>query len=219
MEIKKRYLEKYLHDIAIEQIAEEYQQKGYKISKEEQLGSYRADLIARKGNETIVIEIKSGRMTPERKLQISELANYVRNHSNYKFLIVIATPPKDKKLEISDIKDLLAKKINIDFPSILDELSTHSRLEEVTDINIDEIIINRNTIFVSGDGAVSLELQFGSFNDQNHDNGIKNYDSFPFEFEITLEYNSENKLQITKVDKLEFDTSSYDIDVKKENNT
>ena len=53
MEIKKQYLQKYLHDIAVDQIAEEYQQKGYSITKEEQVGKkYRADLIARKNDET-----------------------------------------------------------------------------------------------------------------------------------------------------------------------
>ena len=210
MEIKKRFLQKYLHDIAIEQLAEEYQEKGYLISKEEQLGEkYRADLIARKGNETIVVEVKSGRMSPERKQKITDLANYIREQGNYKFLVVIATPPKEKKLEIVDIESLLTENMIEDFPSELDELSTHTRLKEITDVDIDEISIDGSSIFVSGDGVVSVELQFGSDGDQNTEDGIKNHDSFPFDFEITLEYNTEHKLKIVDVDKLKIDTSSY----------
>ena len=210
MEIKKRYLQKYLHDIAIEQIAEEYQEKGYTVSKEEQLGKkYRADLIARKGNETVVVEVKSGKMSPEGKQKITDLANYVREQGNYKFLVVIATPPKEKKLEIAEIEDLLTESMIEDFPSELDELSTHTRLEEVTDIDIDEISIDGTSIFVSGDGVVSVELQFGSDGDQNAGDGFKNHDSFPFDFEITLEYDAEHKLKIANIDKLEIDTSSY----------
>lgn len=210
MEIKKRYLHKYLHDIAIEQIAEEYQEKGYTVSKEEQLGKkYIADLIARKGNETIVVEVKSGKMSPERKQKITDLANYVREQGNYKFLVVIATPPKEKKLEIADIEELLTENMIEDFPRELDELSTHTRLVEITDVEIDEISIDGTSIFVSGDGVVSVELQFGSDGDQHSGNGFKYEDSFPFDFEIILEYDAEHKLKIVDVDKLKIDTSSY----------
>jgi len=210
MEIKKRYLQKYLHDIAIEQISEEYKEKGYLVSKEEQLGKkYIADLIARKGDEIIVVEVKSGKMSPERKQKIKDLANYVRTQGNYKFLVAVATPPKEKKLKIAQVEDLLFEIILNDFPDELDQLSTHTRLEEVIDIDIDEISIEGTSIFVAGDGVVSVELQFGSDGDQDTDEGFKYYDSFPFEFEITLEYDNEHELKIVDVDKLEIDTSSY----------
>lgn len=217
MEIKKRYLQKYLHDIAIDQIAEEYQQKGYLISKKEKLGKYESDLIARKENETVVIEVKSGKMTQDRKQVITELGNYVRKQGNFKFLIVIATPPKEKKLEIEEIEDLLTKILIEDFPSELDELSTHTRLEEVTDIDIDEIYIDGKNIFVKGDGVVNVELQFGSDSDQNSGEGSKNHDSFPFDFQVTLEYDAVNKLRIAEVDSLAIDVSAYD-DNKQKNN-
>ena len=210
MEIKKRYLQKYLHDIAIEQIAEEYEQKGYSVSKEEKLGKYNVDLIARKNNETIVIEVKSGRMTPERKQQITEVGNYIRKHKNYKFLVVLATPPKEKKLEISDIEDLLTQNLSEDFPSKLDQLSTHTRLEDVTDVDIDEISIDGSSIYVKGDGVVNVQLQYGSDGDQKSGDGSKSYDSFPFDFEIKLEPDAEHRLRITARDSLEIDTSAYD---------
>jgi hypothetical protein len=148
-------------------------------------------------------------MTPERKQQIANLANYVREQSNYKFLVAVATPPKEKKLKIADIEDLLTQNLIEDFPSELDELSTHTRLEEVTAVDIDEISIDGKTIFVKGDGVVNVELQFGSDGDQNRGDGHKGYDSFTFEFEITLEYNDDKELEIIEVDKLEVDTSSY----------
>jgi len=217
MEIKKKYFEKYLHDIAIEQIAEDYLQKGYKVFKEELIGKYRADLMVKKGGETIIIEVKSGKMTKDKKDAIAHLGNYVRSHGNYKFLVAIATPPKEKKLDIADIKSLLTQnliekltqKLMEELPDELDQLSTHSRIEDITDVDIDEIKIEGKSIFVKGDGVISVELQYGSDGDQDSGDGYKTNDSFPFDFEITLEYSVKNKLEIKKVNKLEVDTSSF----------
>ncbi|MFN8298324.1 MAG: hypothetical protein U0T75_04395 [Chitinophagales bacterium] len=209
MEIKKKYLGKYLHDIAIDQIAEEYFQKGYQVNKEERLGKFQADLVARKGEEQIVIEVKAGKMTPDRKQKIAGLADYIRALGNYKFLVVIATPPKEKKLEIEDIDTLITNYIHYELPTELDALSTHTRPDEVFDIDIDEINISGENIFVKGDGVVSVELQFGSDVDQDKGDGFKSYDNFPFDFEITLAYNSKKELEIVEVDKFDIDTSSY----------
>lgn len=209
MEIRKKYLGKYLHDIAIEQIAEDYIQKGYTVSKEEKLGKFEADLIARKDNEQIVVEIKAGKMTPDKKRQIAGIADYVRNLGGYKFLVVVATPPKEKKLEIDDIDTLINNYIHSDLPSELDALSTHTTPDEVYDIDIDEIKISGESILVKGDGVISVELQFGSDGDQDKGDGFKNYDKFPFEFEIILEYNLMRQLEITEIHKLYIDTSSY----------
>lgn len=209
MEIKKQYLQKYLHSIAIEQIADEYTQLGYVVSKEERLESFQADLIARKGGETIVIEVKSGKMTPQKKKAIIEIGNYVRNQGDYKFLVVIATPPKEKKLKVIDIEQLLFDYFSTNFPDELDSLSTHTILENITDIDIDEISINRESIFVKGNGVVEIELQYGSDGDQCRGDGYKNHDNYPFKFAITLEYDEKYKLKIKDVEELEVDTSWF----------
>lgn len=209
MEIKKQYLQKYLHLIAIDQIADNYIQRGYNVSKEERLGKYQADLIARKDNETIVIEVKAGKLTAEKKEAIIKLGDYVRLQGNYKFLVVIATPPKDKKLEIAGIEELLFDHFMDDFPDKLDLLSTHTKLEAITDVDIDEMSIDGETIYIKGDGVVEVELQYGSEGDQDREDGHKNYDNYPFTFAITLEYNNKRELQITDVDELLVDTSSF----------
>ncbi len=209
MEIKKKYLTKHLHDIAIEQIAEDYIQKGYSVEKETKLGEFQADLVVKKEDEQIVIEVKTGKLTPKRRKNISGLADYIRNLGGYKFKVVIATQPKEKILEIDGIETLLTNYVLYEFPDELDELSTHTRPDEVTDVDIDEMKISGTSIFVKGDGVISVELQFGSDGDQDKGDGFKTYDNFPFEFQITLEYNTENELEITEVDKIEVDTSSY----------
>ena len=209
MQIKKKYLGKYLHDIAIEQIAEDYKQKGYDVSPEENLGKYQADLIARKGSEQIVIEVKTGKMTPEKRQKIAGVADYIRNLGEFKFLVVVATPPKEKKLQIEDLKMLMNKYIHRDLPSKLDVLSIHTKPNEVYDIDIDEINMAGKNIFVKGNGVVSVELQFDSDVNQLKGDGHKSYDKFPFDFEVTLGYNSDRELEIIEVEKFDIETSSY----------
>ncbi|MBO0952182.1 hypothetical protein [Fibrella forsythiae] len=44
-----------MHDIAVEQLMADYQAKGYQVAKEEKIGNYRADLVARKTDEVVVL--------------------------------------------------------------------------------------------------------------------------------------------------------------------
>lgn len=209
MEIKKKYLQKYLHEIAIEQIAEEYSTKGYSISKEENVGKYRADIVARKNKETIVIEVKSGKMTPAKKEIITGIGNYVRSHENYQFLVVIATPPIEKKLEVANIEEILTNLMLDNLPDELDELSSHTRIDGVTDVEIDTIAVEGSLIDVAGNGNVSVELQYGSDSDQGKGDGVKVNENFLFDFKINLEYDDKSRLQIHDVGKLQVNTSHF----------
>lgn len=210
MNIKKQYLQKYLHKIAIDQIADEYTKMGFQVSKEEALGKrYTADIIARKGTEAIVIEVKSGPMTPEQREKLKDLADYVRERGEYKFQVAIAKPPKEKAIEIEGIEQLLTLWMLEHLPDELDQLSSHTFIEEVADIEIDEIMIKKSLIYVSGAGIVEVELQYGSDSDQLTGDGMKAGDSFPFNFDITLAFNRDMKLFIEEVNELKVDTSSY----------
>jgi Holliday junction resolvase-like predicted endonuclease len=209
MEIKRKYLQKYLHSIASEQIAAEYREKGYIVSTEERIGKYEADIIARQEKETIVIEIKVGRLTPQKKESIAGIADYVKAQSNYKFLVVVATPPKEKKLEMSGIEQILSDYFLNEMPDELDQLSTHTRLEDVSDVEIDEILIDGKEISVKGSGVFNIEIQFSSDSDQHNDLGHKSNDTIPFDFDIVIELNRDGELEIIEVNNLIVDTSSY----------
>src|ERR1017187_9334974 len=103
MEIKREYLQKYMDYGAIDQLADEYTGMGYEVSRNEKIGKYPADLVARKDNETIIIEVKSGASSLQKKAAIGEISDFVKNRNNYKFLVVFAGTPKKKKLEVSNI--------------------------------------------------------------------------------------------------------------------
>lgn len=85
---------KMAHDDKIEALAQEYLRQGFAVTKEPSaelipfdLGGYRPDLIAQKGNKNLVIEVKS---TASRisigKLQ--SIAQEIARHEGWRFLLV-----------------------------------------------------------------------------------------------------------------------------------
>ncbi len=211
MEIKKKYYAKYLHDIAIDQIAENYRKNGFKVKKEVPIGDYQADLIASKRNENIVIEVKTGKLTTVRKSKLAKLADYVQSLGNYQFKVAIAKLPKEKELQVDDIENILFKHFSENFPDELDELSTHTKIEEITDIFLNKLVVADNaTIVAEGSGIMSIHLQFGSRADQLANDGFVMNSNVPFDFKAELSFNDEKKLEVEEFNTLEIDTSSFD---------
>ncbi|GAB4045084.1 pPIWI-associating nuclease domain-containing protein [Spirosoma litoris] len=205
MEIRQQYLQRYLHDIAIDQLVADYQAKGYQVTKEEKVGNYQADLVAKREGEVVVVEVKTGRMTAQKRRELTEIGDYVRTQKNYKFLVVIATPPKPKKIDIPNLDQLLLDHLINHFPSQLDELSSHTRIIDVSDVVVNELTVSEDgSITVKGNGIVEVELHYGSKDDQTETD-----DTFPFDFEVILKYNLNHELFLSGVDKIDVDTSSF----------
>jgi len=210
MEISKQLIYKNLHFLAIEQIAEDYKAKGYVVEKEVSIGKYRADLLATKGDEKIIFEVKAGKLTSERKEQLAKLADYINSLGNYKFKVVVARQPQEKNIQISEFDDLLFDYLLNDLPSELDELSTHTTIETVYDIEIHHLLIhNNNEINVIGQGTIEVELQYGSDGDQTRGDGHIQSDSFPFDFDLYLSYDKKSKLYIKDDATITINTDSF----------
>lgn len=210
MEINKQLLYRNLHFLAIEQLAEEYTEMGYKVEKGSKIGKFQTDLIAIKDDEKIVIEVKAGRMDISKKKELAKLADYINSLGGYKFKVVIATPPKEKNIQISEFEDMIFESLINDLPPELDELSTHTTIETVSDVEIHDLIIHRkNDINVIGQGVVEVRIQFGSDGDARRGDGHFQYESFPFDFDLYLSYGSDGKLNINENANIDVDTDSY----------
>ncbi len=207
MEIRQQYLQHYLHDIAIDQLMADYKTKGYQVTKEEKVGDYRADLVARKDGEVVVVEVKTGKMTAQKRRQVAEIGDFVRTQKNYKFLVVVATPPKPKRIEIPNLDQLFCSYLISNFPDDLNRLSSHTRIVDVSDTLVDEVIVNDDgSIAAKGSGIVDVELQYGLDND---DNVTITKDAFPFSFEVVLKYNEHQELFLADAKIMKIDVSSF----------
>lgn len=88
-----------LEERLVLQVAEEYRQKGYEVvlqpapsSLPDFLRGYRPDLLARQGNESVVVEVKAS-SAPSRQDLFRELARAVEGHPGWRFELVIANAP------------------------------------------------------------------------------------------------------------------------------
>lgn len=82
----------------VQQVADEYRGKGYDVVLEPEadqlptvLAGYRPDIIARRGDETVVVEVKS-RHSLRRPPQLEALAKAVRELPGWRFELVVARP-------------------------------------------------------------------------------------------------------------------------------
>ena len=86
-------------DRLVLRVAEEYRQKGYEVVLHpgssflpDFLRGYRPDLLARQGDESVIVEVKASSASSRRDL-FQELARAVEGHPGWRFELVVANVP------------------------------------------------------------------------------------------------------------------------------
>ena len=204
MEISKSIERKYLHDMAVDQLAADYSQLGYRVAREEFIGQYRPDLVARNEKETIIFEVKTGRIDEQLRQKLTAFSDYVKQMPSHTFRVVFATAPQIKTIEIDNLEELLTTYlIDIEAPEALLELSSNTLIDEVSDVTINRInVSSTGELIISGIGAIDVTLQYGN------SDGVEMSDSYPFTFEVILAHDG-NQWQIIELSDCEVDTSSF----------
>ena len=203
----RNYLIKNFEKSTLEQIADNYREKGYIIKTDISVGPYRVDLAAIKGDEKVYIELKTHSERPEAKRRIKAMADYFKTVPNAKFIVVVSRIPEFKKIVFKDIEPVLCEYFMLEFPSDLDALSTHTRINEVQGVNISEISIQNGNLHIICNGMVGVTLQYGSDSEQEPEDEPL-YMSFPFKFEGTINYDG-NNYNVDGCDEIEIDTDAY----------
>ncbi|MBI2886120.1 MAG: hypothetical protein HYY02_02810 [Chloroflexi bacterium] len=90
----KRPYDRERHKVA--QLALEYRRKGYEVLSDALLpdGKLRADLLVRKGDQVIVIEVTSSKSLHSQRNAVSQLAAYVATLPGARFDLVLTNPRK-----------------------------------------------------------------------------------------------------------------------------
>lgn len=202
----KDYLQAIYEKAAIDQIADDYASRGYGIKKQAIVGPFRVDIVAANRDETVYIEVKSRKESPESKRRIKEMTDYFKTIPNSKFIVAISRYPEPKKIEFDELERILFDYFTVEFPSDLDILSTHTRMDDVHDLTINSIEIERDEIHVACNGSVSVSLQYGSDSEQEDDEPF--IMSFPFEFVGTLKY-EDDSYHVIDCDTIEVDTDAF----------
>lgn len=201
------YLRKYSEKATLEQIADDYHEKGYDIKTEVKVGPYRVDFVATKGDEIIYIEVKTHTESPDAKRRIRDMADYFKTVPNAKFIVIVSRIPEFKEIEFDGIEPVLTEFFMLNFPSKLDELSTHTLIDDVEDVSVNEVSIQDGDLQIACTGMVGVTLQYGSDSDQEVGDEPM-YMSFPFKFKGTISYDGK-QYSVESCDELEIDTDSF----------
>lgn len=205
MKIDKQYLKKYYHRAAVDQLCEQYKKRGYKVTIEERVGDYRVDMVARKGDAIIFFEVKTGDVRADTKTRIKQQASYLKEaYPGSKFLLIAVRYPDEDTIVIDNIEEILLDYlVSNGIPSDLDELSTHTTIEDVESVSVNNILISNDNLHIQCEGRVSVQLDY-----DNHESDASFYMSFPFTMKGKLEYN-DGKLEMVDMEEFETDTSEF----------
>lgn len=200
------YMRQYYERSFIEQIVDDYRDKGYTVKTDVKVGNYRVDIAAAKDNEVIYIEVKTHSENPDAKRRIKAMSDYFKTIPNAKFLVMISRYPEPKKIVFDEIDPILCEYFILEYPSDLDALSTHTRVEDVHGVTISEVNIQNGDFEIKCNGMVGVTLQYGSDSEQEPGD-VPIYMSFPFKFKGTVSY--ADGYSVTGCDELEIDTDAF----------
>lgn len=206
MQIRDNYLAKYYEKATIDQLADEYKQKGYNVQRDVKVDKFRVDLMAEKDGHFVYIEVVRKIMDREARRRVESMEVYFRNLPNSRLIIVPLRYSDDKQIEFNGLNEILFEYFMDDFPDELDELSTHTKLQVVDSVVIDSIKVYGCDIILKCSGQVGVELQYGS--DLEQEESQLSSMSYPFIFGGTVTW-KDDKYVVTEVDYLRIDTGEY----------
>ncbi len=195
---------RYLEAAKQAETADRLRAEGFQVEDQATVGDMEFDLVAKKGATRLAYEFKAGnspRTTKKNLIRLQQAAAL----AGFEFRIVVVNPPPRVRVQIDSLADRLLQELIDNFPAELDILSTHTRIDGVSDIEIADIRVKQDETTVSGRGSIDVELQYGSESDRDGDSASGLYDSYPFDFKATLGAGGD----LISLDEISVDTSSF----------
>jgi len=205
MRIREEIATKHWREAAVEELTTKYAKQGYEVQRDAKIGSYPADLLMKKGEELVVFEVKAGDWSIEKTKQVQTVRNEVVHHLGGKFNLVLVSPPQEKLIELEGIEAILLETLHND-PQELRNLAEYTAIEDVSEVVITAVTIEKNHIRAEGLGTISVKFCWESNADNRPEGDTPTVESFPFEFEILLG----GDLHVIKVSRLKIDLTSLD---------
>lgn len=199
MEVKDKYIRKYWVQILSDQIYDEYVAKGYNVKKRKSIGDFRADVVAEKDDHKLLFEIVLDDRPDDYYVRIRKVAQ----EYGYLFILVAANYSSFKQqIYFEDFEEIFEQYLNSNLPSEIDEVGTHCRVEEVSDVTFKCIHVADSCIDVNGQCMLKISSSF----DNEGDSAA--YYNFPCSFGVTCEL-SGGDIEIIDEHQMDIDNSSF----------
>ena len=162
MRLEDKYFEEAFREANIQQKIEELRKEGYRVTKDEFF-----DLIATKEGSKKAYEFKF-RNINNRKNDMKKLLQRAKQIDAQLNIVYMLRPTRDS-IEFDGLGELIQRYLYDNFPDVLDELSTHTHIEEVYIESITDICLKKAVIQVTGEASISVSLQYGSDREQEEE--------------------------------------------------
>ena len=103
---RDNYLAHYYEKATIDQLADEYKQKGYNVQREARVDKYRVDLLAEKDGQKVYVEVVRKRVAGEVRRRIEALEELIRKQPNSRLIVVKERYSDEKQIEFN--KEILS---------------------------------------------------------------------------------------------------------------
>lgn len=176
MNYKSPDAQRLFEEASIAEYAYRLRQEGWDISLEEPVGGgLRADLLARRGDQAMLVEFKRPATGDGWRSQLRALRDAARE-IGASFKLVFLPTNERVSAEVADLDKLLFDALREDTPPDLVDLSADTRVDEVSDGTVERMAVTSDGIEVEGTASVVLTLHSGEGDEIDTI-------SVPFEFE------------------------------------
>ena len=205
MEINEKY-QVLAAEIATKlELKDHYKSLGYSVYEEYRIGAVLLDLYVEKEDYKITFECKRKDNHFSSRNRFEEIRRYLKEQG-IRLKVVIVPRQVKRQIEVDGIEHTIFESFLLKMPSELDELSTHTILQEVNEVSINSITLHDDGyVEIAGSSEVIVELGYGSRSDD-----VTFTDTYPFTFKGVWRYEDDGKLKLQELTNLKFDTSSFD---------
>lgn len=180
----------------------ELERQGYATTVEERIDGHQADLVARKGQKTLVYEFKvagsAAHLDADQILQLRAAAI----QRGFEFHLVMVAPPERPTIDVQNLAAILRDRILLLDPGELFGVAGGRMEVEVSEVEISEIEVSKEEIDVSGRAVAAIDLQYGGDDEAER---LSSFDFYPLKFALSLD----RDLNVTNLRQLEIDTSPF----------
>ena len=191
MKLQESYLKQAYFEAMVTQYTETLRTEGFDVEREKSLNvgasSYRVDLYARKENETRFYEFKLVGGEPAQDKDIQRFKEVAQECGATPFVVYVNVP-LEKNIEIDNLDNIILNYFQGNsIPDDLDALSTHTEIDEVQIDELNDIKVTSESITVTGEAIVYVNLVYGSGSDEP----VTMSDNFSMTFTIELDHGME----------------------------
>lgn len=195
---------RYLEEAKAETVRADLEAQGYTVERDVPTpdGTVHFDLVATRGQERLVFELKARPLLGEAAADIRQRRDRAQQLGYTAFRLIVVNPPQERVIDIAGFADRLLAYLQAHPLAALATRATQVTITHVGDIELDAIQVTPQGIAVEGSGIVDVALIVARADGQD----AQSQDAaFPLRFALTLN----SALDITHASMLDLDTAEF----------